>query len=108
MSHYSHDVAHRRDKRRLGQKPLPTLCVARSWPRHYFAYLKVRQAALQGMSASELEAYARELRSSLPSPGRPQPGGAADLFIRTDMAISGVTEALVKALLPDGALWTPR
>lgn len=70
------------------------------------AYLKLMVAWRQKMPASDLTDYARELRRALPSPS-PPPGGPADMFIRADRAMRGITPALIETLIPGGALWMP-
>lgn len=69
------------------------------------AYLKLRHAWLANPPTADLLEYAQELRLTLPGP---PPGKAADIFIHMDVAIAGITPALVTVLTAPGSpLWTP-
>jgi hypothetical protein len=66
------------------------------------AYLRFRQAFLDGAAAEELMGFAAELKRGLPTPTPPP---SAALFIHSDIVITCGTEAASTALVT--ALWVP-
>jgi hypothetical protein len=66
------------------------------------AYLKFRQAWLDGATESELTDLAAECRRDLPSPTPPTP---AALFIHRDIMITSEQNPLPRQLIT--ALWVP-
>lgn len=66
------------------------------------AYLKFRQAYLDGATAEELTGFAHELKRDLPTPSPPPP---AAMFIHADILITCGTKGVSTPLVT--ALWVP-
>lgn len=66
------------------------------------AYLRFRQAFLDGATVEELTGFADELKRGLPSPTPPPP---AAMFIHADIVITCGAESVSTPLVT--ALWVP-
>ena len=66
------------------------------------AYLRFRQAFLDGATAEELTGYAVELKQELPTPTPPP---AAAMFIHADILITCGADSVSSPLVT--ALWVP-
>lgn len=77
----------------------PPVCTEDPW---IDAYLRFRQALLDGASVEELTGFADELKHGLPSPTPPPP---AAMFIHADIVITCGVENVSTPLVT--ALWVP-
>jgi hypothetical protein len=77
----------------------PPVCTGDPW---IDAYLKFRQACLDGATADELTGFADELKRDLPGPTPPPP---AAMFIHADIVITCGVEGVSTPLVT--ALWVP-
>lgn len=77
----------------------PPVCTGDPW---IDAYLKFRQAFLDGATVEELTDFAEELKRGLPAPTPPPP---AAMFIQEDIIITCGAESVSMPLIT--ALWLP-
>jgi hypothetical protein len=84
-----------------GEKPMheSSVCTGDPW---IDAYLRFRQAFLDGATVEELTSFADELKSGLPGPTPPPP---AAMFIHADIVITCGSQGLSTPLVT--ALWVP-